>query len=146
MLKIVKYIIIRRLGVKHWLKWSGYQKTSIDWSLLRRDPPFRGPINFIIIIKQTANLDGNQFSNFFIRYYLYRNLKVEGSLKWKWSLVSFTIKCYNSTKNCMLRLNNQIVRYTGKNPYKSVGAFLRGVNFIVHGWSAMNWALECKAD
>ena len=56
------------------------------------------------------NLDGNQFSNFFfIRYYLYRNLKVEGSLKWKWSLVSFTIKCYNSTKNCMLKLNNQIV-------------------------------------
>ena len=34
------------------------------------------------------------FLIFFIRYYLYRNLKVEGSLKWKWSLVSFTIKCY----------------------------------------------------
>lgn len=80
------------------------------------------------------------FLIFFIRYYLYRNLKVEGSLKWKWSLVSFTIKCYNSTKkkNCMLRLNNQIVRYTGKNPSKSVVAFLRGVNFIVHGWSARN--------
>ena len=79
------------------------------------------------------------FLIFFIRYYLYRNLKVEGSLKWKWSLVSFTIKCYNSTKkNCMLRLNNQIVRYTGKNPSKSVGTFLRGVNFIVHGWSARN--------
>lgn len=73
------------------------------------------------------------FLIFFIRYYLYQNLKVEESLKWKWSLVSFTIKCYDSTKNCMLKLNNQIVRCTGKNPSKRVGAFLRGVNFIVHG-------------
>ena len=72
------------------------------------------------------------FLIFFSRYYLYCNLKVDGSLKWKWSLVSLTIKCYNSTKNCRL-LNNQIVRCTGKNPSKSVGAFLRGVNFIVHG-------------
>ena len=39
---------------KHWLKSS------------EKGPPLRGPISFIIIIiKQTANLDGNQFSNFF---------------------------------------------------------------------------------
>ena len=54
------------------------------------------------------------FLIFFIHYYFYRNLKVEGSLKWKWSLVSFTIKCYNSTKKKLYakaeQSNSQVYR------------------------------------
>ena len=89
-------------------------------------------IIFIIIIKQTANLDGNQFSKFFYSLLFVSRFKIEGYLKWKWSLV-LQLNVTILQKNCMLRLNNEIVRCTGKNPSKSVGAFLQGVNFIVHG-------------
>ena len=58
--------------------------------------------NLLLLLNRLLVWMQINFLFFFIRYYLYRNLKVEGSLKWKWSLVSFTIKCYNSTKKCML--------------------------------------------